>query len=105
MNQLTIHKGRTAVIQVDLGFDVSSDTITSEIRVDKDSTSTLIATWVVAFLTDGVDGKLVLTLDDSVTTAITHHKGYMDIKRVTGGEPVSVFDEPLDVVFKKVVTA
>lgn len=104
MKQIVVHKGRTNIVQVSLGFDVSQDIITSEIRVDKDQSSELIATWTVSFATDGIDGELLLTLDDSVTTIITKSVGFMDLKRVTGAEPVSVFDEPLEVIFNDSVT-
>jgi hypothetical protein len=105
MQALNVHKGRTEVVPVSLGYDVSGDTITSEIRVGQSSSSDLIATWVVSFATDGTDGELILTLDDSVTSAIEESQGFMDIKRVTGGEPVNVFDEPLTVLFVGTVTA
>ncbi len=105
MKQVLVHKGRTNVVQVSLGFDVSQDIITSEIRVDKDQSSELIATWEVSFATDGIDGELILTLDDSVTVMVTKSVGFMDLKRVTGAEPVSVFDEPLEVIFIDSITA
>lgn len=105
MKQVIVHKGRTVVLPVSLGFDVSEDTITSEIREGKSHTSDLIGTWVVTYVTDGTDGEVILTLDDSVTAGITQATGFMDIKRITGGEPVSVFDEPLEVLFEDVITA
>lgn len=104
MNQLMVDKGRTVVVPVSLGYDISNDEFFSEIRVDKDSASDLIATWIVSFATDGVDGELILTLDNSITSLIARNVGYMDIKRVTGGEPVSVFNEPLEVLFKETIT-
>ncbi len=104
MKQVVVDKGRTVILPVSLGFDVSQDVFTSQIRVTKSSTSTLIATWVVTFATNGTDGELILTLDDSVTTSITQSIGYMDLKRVSGGEPLPVFNEPLEVVFNNVVT-
>lgn len=104
MNKLVVHKGRTNVVPVSLGYDVSSDTITSEIRTHKAPDADLIATWSVTFLTDGTDGELLLTLDDSVTEDIDETNGYMDIKRVTSGEPLPVFDSPIEVVFETVVT-
>jgi hypothetical protein len=104
MEPIQVHKGRTTVITVSLGYDVSDDVFTSEIRVDKDPTSDLIATWDISFVTDGTDGELRLSLDDSATVEVTKSKGYMDIKRVTSGEPVAVFDDPLEVLFKNVVT-
>ncbi len=80
MKQIVVHKGRTNVVQVSIGFDVSQDIITSEIRVDKDQTSELIATWLVSFATDGIDGELILTLDDSVTAIITKSVGFVDLQ-------------------------
>lgn len=105
MKQIVVHKGRTVVITVSLGIDVSQDTITSQIRASKGADSDLIAEWSVAFATDGTDGELILTLDNSVTSTIEKTIGYMDLKRVSGGEPISVFDEPLEVLLKNVVTA
>lgn len=101
---IIVHKGRTTVVQLSLGYDASNDTFTSQIRVDKDKDSDLIAAWAVSFATDGVDGELLLTLDDSVSEAIEKSVGYMDVKRVTGSEPVSVFDDPLEVHFKSPIT-
>ncbi len=104
MKQVVVQKGRTVILPVSLGFDVSQDTITSQIRIDKTQTSTLIATWAVSFETDGTDGELILTLDDSVTTAITTSVGYMDLKRVSGGQPLPILNEPLEVIFNDSIT-
>jgi hypothetical protein len=104
MANVVVHKGRTNILPVSLGMDVSQDTITSEIRERRAQDSELIATWDVTFLTDGVDGELILILDDAESGAITHTRGYMDLKRVTGGEPVPVFDKALYVEFREVVT-
>lgn len=104
MQQIKVHKGRTVILPVSLGVDVSKDIITSEIRDGKTQPSKLIATWVVSFATNGIDGELILTLDNTTTSAITKSTGYMDLKRVTGGEPVSVFDEPLEVIFTDSIT-
>lgn len=103
--ELIVYKNRTNVVPVNLGYDVSADTITSEIRVGKNKESTLIATWSVDFLTDGTDGKLILTLDDSDLDTITQKYGYMDLKRVSGGEPLPVFKHVLKVLFEDTVTA
>lgn len=103
-NEVIVHKGRTNVIRVNMGIDVSADTITSEIRAEPDSESTLLATWEVAFEDDGTDGILLLTLDDLITSDIAASSGYMDLKRVVGGEPVPVFDRPLEVTFRGTVT-
>lgn len=104
MQPVIVHKGRTVILPVSLGFNVSQDTITSKIRVDSTPTSDLIAEWTVTFETDGTDGELVLILDDAITTEITQVVGYMDLKRVAGGEPLSIFSEPLEVFFEDVVT-
>lgn len=105
MPELRVYKNRTNVIQVDLGMDVSGDTITSEIRAEKSSESELLATWTVDFLTDGTDGNLVLTIDDSDLDAIISNKGWMDMKRVSGGEPLPVFSNPLRVRFVEAVVS
>jgi hypothetical protein len=101
---LIVYRKRTMVVPLELGFDVSADTLTSEIREKASTSAPLIATWTVSFLTDGVDGKCLLTLDDSITSTITQKKGYMDVKRVTGGEPIPLGD-PIEVEFRDVVTA
>ena len=105
MNQLTVHKGRTINVPVSLGFDVAADVISSQIRAARTQDSQLIATWTVTFVTDGSDGKLIFSLDNSVTSTIQAQVGYMDIKRLSGGEPLSVIDSPIEVVFKEIVTA
>lgn len=105
MNELLVYKNRTNVVQVDLGFDVSTDVLTSEIRAGKNLGSSLIATWAVSFLTDGTDGKLVLTLDDSDLDSVSEKVGYMDLKRVSAGEPLPVFANPIKVKFLESVTS
>lgn len=99
-----VHKGRTNIVTVSLGIDVSADTITSEIRSEPNNIAPLLATWEVTFKTDGTDGELILTLSDTITAQIAASSGYMDIKRVTGSEAVPVFDEPLEVSFRGTVT-
>jgi hypothetical protein len=103
MADIVVYKNRTNVISVSLGSDVSGDTFESEIREKALVGSPLIATWDVAFLTDGADGELVLTLDDSAVVDVTVKQGYMDIKRTSGGEPYEVF-APIKVLFKETVT-
>lgn len=104
MEKVIVYKARTNTLPVNLGIDVSADTFTSEVRVDRDHTSTLLMEWTVAFDTDGTDGKLILTVDDIVTGQILPSSGWMDLKRVTGSEPVQVFD-PIEVEFRGSVTA
>lgn len=103
-NALIVHKGRTNLVTVQMGADVSADTITSEIRAEPEQDSLLIATWVVTKPNGGADGEVLLKLDDTITAQITSTGGYMDIKRVSGGEPYPVFEKPLEVVFQGTVT-
>lgn len=105
MNQIIIHKGRTTVVAVSIGEDVSADTFKSEIREGRALTTTKIAEWAVTFETDGTDGELLLTLDDALSVGIAQRKGYMDIKRIINGEPTNLFDDPLEVIFKSPITA
>lgn len=102
---LVVYKNRTNTVPLSLGMDVSGDTFACEIREGKSSDTTLIASWSVAFLTDGSDGELVLTLDDSALDEVTQTKGYMDLKRTSAGEPIPVFAHPLRVRFQDSVTA
>jgi hypothetical protein len=104
-SQIFVYKNRTNIITVSLGMNVQNDTFSSQIRTEKNSTSTLLATWTVSFVTDGTDGMLKLTLDNSQLTSITRANGFMDIKRTTSGEPVPVFDDPIEVIFREVVTS
>jgi hypothetical protein len=106
-NEIIVHKGRTNVVTVDMGIDVSADLLTSEIRSEPNQGAPLIATWDVAFATNGVDGRLILTLDDLATGQIKATSGFMDIKRMVGGEAgeaVAAFDKPLEVTFRGTVT-
>lgn len=102
---IIVYKNRTNIVTVNLGMNVSADTFSSQIRKTKVAGSTLLATWTVSFQTNGVDGMLLLTLDNSITSAITATTGYMDIKRTTSGEPIAVFSEPLEVSFRDTITA
>lgn len=103
--ELVLQSNRTNVVAVSLGIDVSEDVLVSEIRAQANPTSELLATWEINYVTDGTDGELLLSLDNSVVGSITQRTAYMDIKRIIGGEPFSVFDSPLFVVFRKTVTA
>lgn len=98
---IVVHKGRTNTVTVSMGIDVSGDEITSEIRT---ISGILIAKWDVRFDSDGTDGELILRMDNSITGAITEPSGLMDLLRVSGGEPLPVFDMPLEVEFRETVT-
>lgn len=103
-SNVVVYKNRTNIITIGLGIDVSADVITSQIRSEPRVTAPLLATWVVTFDTDGTDGELILTLDNSVVANIVANNGYMDLKRVSGGEPIPVFDRPLEVTFRGSIT-
>lgn len=104
-NSIKIVKGRTNIVTVNLGFDVSADTFRSQIRKSENHTSDILGTFDVDFTTDGTDGRLTLTLDNSDTATIPDNVGYMDIERMSGGEPLNVFKEPLRVEFQDRITA
>lgn len=103
MDDVVVYKNRTNVLVVELGVDVSNDEFFSQIREKSNNDSLLLATWTTSFETDGVDGLVRLTLDDSDLQNITAKSGYMDIKRVSGGEPLQVF-EVIKVKFENTVT-
>jgi len=101
---IEVHRNRTNVHTVHLGFDVSDQTIRSQIRVGQDPSSELIAEWDVEVIGDGSSGELRLSLDNSITKDITHNVGYMDILRESGGEPYSVLEAPIQVCFMNLPT-
>ena len=101
---LIVYKNRTNYVQVSMGIDVSADTFSSQIRSKDDATSQLIATWTVTKPNGGTDGLLLLALDDAITSAIAATRGYMDLKRISAGEPLPVFDRPVEVIFQGAVT-
>jgi hypothetical protein len=103
-SKVIVHKSRTNILRVNLGMNITGDTFTSEIRAEPDVESALLATWIVT-VSDAIKGELVLTLDDVTTAQIKATSGFMDLKRVTGSEPVAVFDRPLEVTFRGTVTA
>lgn len=104
-SEVIVYKGRTNVIEVGLGIDVSADTITSEIRSEPDQSAPLLMTWTVDFATDGTDGELVLTVDNTITADIQANSGFMDLKRIVGTEPIAVFERAIEVTFRGTVTA
>lgn len=105
MQQVVVHKGRTTTITVKLPYDVSQDVITSQVRAGKTQDDDLLGEWAVSNLTDGEDGELVLVFDDSESNLVDRTIGYMDLKRMSAGEPLTVFDEPLEVLFEDTITA
>lgn len=102
--QVSVYTDRQTVMKVSLGRDVSGSTFASQIRKDRRKTSDLLATWVISFETDGTDGELIFTLDVESASTIDVAEGYMDIKETKAGQPFSVSDDPMLVVFKTSVT-
>lgn len=103
--KVNVWKDRKNILRIYLGMDVSGDIITSEIRTQANVSATLLAAWDVDFETDGTDGALVLTLESADVGDISVNIGYMDLKRVSGGDPFPIFEDPLEVVFKNSVTS
>lgn len=105
MATLKLKKLRHQTIRFELGADYSADILTSDIRVAKDDESELIATWTIDPETDGTDGVYLFTLDDADLPSSMVSKGFMDVKRVSAGEPlVGPFDGYITVVFQEVIT-
>lgn len=100
-DKVIVYKNRTNEISVLLNFDITGNTITSQIKTES---GVLIATWTVSVL-DASEGSILLTLDNSITSTITQKVGYMDLKRVAGGEPYAVFERPLEVEFRDTITS
>lgn len=102
-NKIIVHKNRTNTLKVNLGFSVAGESFKSEIRTQPDQTSPLIVTWAIV-VNNSNTGDMTLTLKSTQLANIPHKIGYMDIKRTSGTEPLSVFDEPLEVEFRGTVT-
>lgn len=103
-NPIKVRRGRTERVTVYLPYSVAGDEVTSEMRAGLHRGAKLIATWDV--VVDEEDGrKIYLTLDDSDTSGIVETTGYMDLKRVTGGEPVQILENPLLVLISDPITA
>jgi len=99
--RVTMFDNRTNTLLVAVGYDVSGDTLTSEVREAKSYESDIIAEWDVQFVTDGADGELVLTC---TLAEVGKTVGWMDLKRVSGGEATQVWDSPIEVLIKDPVT-
>lgn len=100
-----IRVGRHNTVAVRFDGDISTEVLTSEIRKEKSKTSELIATFTPSFATDGTDGILLLTLDQTASDGITFTNGWMDIKKIEDGKSTSAFQHPVPVIFEGVVTA
>jgi hypothetical protein len=103
-DRVIVHKNRTNKLTVNLGMDITGDTITSEVRTQEDPESDLLMAWIVTVI-DAPTGELEILVDDATTAQIEVDRGYMDFKRVSSGEPLPVMDKPLEVEFRNTVTA
>ena len=99
---ITIYRGRTNVIDVALGVDYSGDTFVSEVRERQGADSPIILTFTIDD-SDIANGNLVLTADDSITD-VPDASGWMDVLRISGGEPLTLFAHPLEVKFRNMPT-
>lgn len=102
-NEILVYKNRYNVVTVDLGYDVTGETLTSEIRSEPSVDSVLIATWNV-IVDDAATGQLTLTLDTIATAQIKASSGFMDVKRTDGVEAVPAWEKPIEVSFQGSVT-
>lgn len=84
-------------------YDLGDDIFTSEIRTGPTHEYPLIEEWDVS-KKEGSNNTLILSLDDSKTSGITHVAGWMDVKRVSFGEPLPVLRDPIQVVFIEQIT-
>jgi hypothetical protein len=101
--EVIVHKDRTNSLEISLGFDITGETITSQIRSEPDTEAPLIMEWSVSVV-DATSGELLLTVDNVDTADIKANSGFMDLKRVSGGEPLAIFDHPIEVRFVGSVT-
>lgn len=103
-NEVIVHKNRTNYVTLDVGYDASGDVLTSEIRSEPYVESVLLATWIITPITDGSDGQYLLTLDNVAAAQVKATSGFMDVKRMSGSEPLPLWDQPLEVTFRGTVT-
>lgn len=99
---MVVHKGRVNTKTLKLNMDTTGETIKSEIRERPDIASPLIATWTVTEV-DEATGEYNLFLDDS-DSLITQATGFMDVIRISGGQPIPCFNRVLAIEFEGSVT-
>lgn len=102
-NEVIVHRNRYNVITVDLGYDVTGETLESEIRSEPSVDAPLVVAWDLT-VNDAATGKLTLVIDTTAAAQIKAASGFMDIKRVSGVEAIPAWDEPLEVTFRGAVT-
>lgn len=101
-DSLVVYKQRTNIFEfIFFGQDLSQDVLTSQIRRGQSSNSHKIAEFDIRPRTDGKDGRYIFTIDDSELENIPDVVGWLDIKRVSGGEPLAVLESPIPVTFQR----
>lgn len=105
VDHITVVKNRSITFEFTLGHQIGTDVYTSEIRVGQSVNTPLIATWNVSVKPGGLNRTLIFSMDNSVTAPIVQSHGWMDLKRVSGGEPLPVLDYAIPVLFKDAITA
>lgn len=104
MNKLVVYKNRTNIITVRLGYDITGDTLTSQIREQPDQDAAFIAEWDVDVV-DAALGEITMTLTPTDLVGVTQVRGFTDIKRVSSGQSLPVFTDAIQVEFRGTVTA
>lgn len=92
---LIVAKTKTVIVPISLGFNVVGWVFTADLRATVVATSALIATWIVTFDTDGKDGELIATLQDTITSGLTVGTAYMRLKRIIPSPTLEIFGEPV----------
>lgn len=99
---LVLHKNRVNIITVNVGMDITGDTLTSQIREFESPDSELLVDWDLV-VDDAANGLITLTAD-LVSNPVTKTRGFMDIKRVSGSAALPMFNGTLVVEFRGTVT-
>lgn len=99
-----VHKHRVNELTINLGFNITGDTITSEIRSQPSQDGPLVATWTVTII-NATTGEIKLAMNAAVSGGINVETGWMDLKWVHSGSAKAIFESPLEVSIRDTVTA
>lgn len=98
MQKIEVERGKTIILMVSLGFNVSESEFLCQMRQSESPESSLLATWAISFDTDGKDGELLATLDNSISSSIAMSTAWLFLDKVSESPPLPVFPEPLEVM-------
>lgn len=98
MQKVEVERGKTVVVGISIGFNVSLFEFLCEMRESEDPASAIITTWDMSFETDGKDGELLASLDDSITSVLVLGAAWLHLYRVSGSTHLPVFGEPVEVI-------